>query len=63
MSKKTQLLASFPDMGVEAWARWDADCQVWEVCAKENGEGYFGCADTIREAKTFAREWFEELMA
>lgn len=63
MTKQTQLIASFPDMGIQCFAKWDAELELYELVSKENGEGYIGSADTIREAKAFAREWFEELMA
>jgi hypothetical protein len=63
MTKRTERIASFPDMGVECFAKWDAELELYEVVTKENGEGYIGSADTIREAKRVAREFFEGLMA
>jgi hypothetical protein len=56
MNQATQLIAT--SNGQEAWAVWDAEIGVFEICSKENGEGYFGCANTIAAAKKFVAKWF-----
>lgn len=56
MSAAPQLIAT--SNGQEAWAVWDAEIGVFEICAKETGEGYFGCADTLAKAKKFVAKWF-----
>lgn len=57
-AKAPKLIAT--SNGQEAWAVWDAEIGVFEICAKENGEGYFGCADTLGKARKFAAEWFTD---
>lgn len=57
-------IASFPDMGREAWASFDVGLDAWVVNSKPDGSGVeIGEADSIAEARSMAREYFEELMA
>lgn len=45
--------------GYTAWAIFDEDIKVWEICSQEDGSGYFGCANTLHQAKKFAEKWFK----
>jgi hypothetical protein len=52
-------LMSFPDMGREAWVKFDQDAEVYELFASKEADDYIGCADTLEEARQVAREWAE----
>lgn len=45
--------------GHVAYAIWDKDIEIWEVCSSADGEGYFGCAMTLAKAKKFVEKWFK----
>lgn len=53
-------LAQCKQNDLEMWARWDADVEVFELTASEDGNDYVGDADNLTEAKKVAREWFNE---
>lgn len=57
------LVSSFPDMGLEAWAKFDETAEVFEVFASKDCDDYIGCADTVTECRMVAREWFNERMS
>lgn len=65
MSKnKPVKIASFPDMGAEAWAWFSVEVDAWVINSKADGSGVdLGEADSIAEAREIAREWFNEMMA
>ena len=44
----------------EVWAKWDKPAQVWELFTESECESYIGCADTLKDAETFALDWIEE---
>ncbi len=60
---KAKRIATFPDMGIEAWVRFDASAELYEVFASAECDDYIGCADTMREAHEVARQWFDERMS
>ena len=45
--------------GAVAWAIWDEQIQIWEICSNQNGEGYFGCEATLSKVKKFCEKWFK----
>lgn len=55
-----KLLMEFSDMGVKVFIQWIATEEAFEV---SSGGNVLGFANTVAEAKTVARDWFEELMA
>lgn len=64
MSKSTKptKIMNFPDMGREAWAKWDADAEIYEVFASSACDDFIGDADTIEDAKQVARDWANDMM-
>lgn len=55
-------IMTFPDMGLEAWAKYDHSAGLYEIFASEECDDYIGYADTIDEAKEFARQWAQDRM-
>jgi hypothetical protein len=62
-AQEIRLLVRHPDLGREAWIKWDEGAELYELFASENGDDYIGCADTVSEARTVAAHWFNELMS
>lgn len=58
-----RLLAKHEDLGCEVWIHFDESAEVYELFTDSEGEGYIGCADTVKEARLVARDWFEERMS
>lgn len=56
-------IAGHIDLGLEAWAHFDKDAQVYEIFTDESASCYIGCADTKKEAYQIALDWFEERMS
>lgn len=61
-STTPQLLSRHADLDREVWIKWDEGAEVYELFASEGADDYLGCADTLQEARKFAREHFRDLM-
>ena len=44
--------------GHVAWAIFDEEIGIWEICMDQSGQGYFGCETTLGKVKKFCEKWF-----
>lgn len=51
------------DGGWCVYGKWDEGAEVYDLFADLNGAEWVGCADTLDEAKSIARGYFQELMS
>jgi hypothetical protein len=58
--KTPTLIATDKAQGLEVWAAWSAEFQVYELFASADGDDYLGACDTRSDAARFARDHFAD---
>jgi hypothetical protein len=46
--------------GYEVWTHYDHTAGVFEMFASKEGSDWIGCADTLSDARQFAKIWLAE---